>query len=187
MTLFTPNFNLPYPDGSDAPCEFAQDWCELTTAFQTVLDGFQETVNRTNPAVPVARLELTGPLVITNPGILTFDTLSVDTAAWTDFDADPTAITVDRGGYMSLTALAEVAATGVAGTSWTLSILSASSMQEVHIEQTGAVMLGLHIWNMVFNSSVTKYQLQLSRSSAGNITVNRASFSIFWHSDTATP
>lgn len=187
MPLLTPNFNLPYPDGSDAPCEFAQDWCNFTTAFQDVLDGFQETVNRTVPAVPVARLELTGPLVITNPGIITFDTLSVDTAAWTDFDADPTAITVDRGGYIYLTALAEVAASGVAASSWTLSILNSAGMQDVHIEQAGATIIGMHIWNMVFNSAITKYQLLMLRSAPGDITVNRASFSIFWHSDTATP
>lgn len=187
MPLLTPNFSLPYPSGSDAPCEFAQGWCDFTNAFQDVLDGFTATVDRTNPAIPIAKLELTTPVTVPNPAIVAFDTLVTDTAGWTDFDADPTAITVDRGGYLHFTALAEVTATGALPNTATLSILNAISMQETHVEQAGMTVMGLHLWTMQFNSAITKYQIQVSHSFTANITINRASLAIFWHSDTATP
>ncbi len=88
MPNFTPNFNLPYPAPTDAPCDFDEQWCDFTDAVTSVLDGFQATVDRTYPVIPVAASGIKGfegaltstPVQQSSP--IPMQQALVDTAGW---------------------------------------------------------------------------------------------------------
>lgn len=44
MTSFTPIFNLPYPDGSDAPCDGCTQLNSMSGAIFDTLDGLQDGI-----------------------------------------------------------------------------------------------------------------------------------------------
>lgn len=98
MPSNTPNFNLPYPNGSDDPCLFAQQWCDFTESINGVLALFQAGINRANPVVPAAMLRISTPRNIINLNLINFDEVVFDTAGMTDLDADPYRIYIRRPG-----------------------------------------------------------------------------------------
>lgn len=104
MTAFTTNFNLPYPDGSDAPCDFAQQWCDFTEALDAVFDGFQTTLNRTVPMIPIALLRVANPVLIGTFNNIPYDQVVIDSARWTAVDIDNTMISPDMAGVMTFSA-----------------------------------------------------------------------------------
>lgn len=108
MTAYTPNLALPYPDGADAPCDFAQDWCGFTDAVQVVLDRFETTADRVNPVIPIAYMRKTGPGAFVQGQLIPFTEVLLDTAGWIDFDANPTLISPDIGGRLTLNGYVDV-------------------------------------------------------------------------------
>jgi hypothetical protein len=99
MAVLTPNFSLPVPGPLDEPCDFAQQWCDFTDATQTVLDTFEAVANRTNPNVPLAKLELRGGVRdMPEDSLIPFDTLVLNNAGMVDFDASTSTITITRPG-----------------------------------------------------------------------------------------
>lgn len=118
MPNFTPNFNLPYPAPTDAPCDFDEQWCDFTDAVTSVLDGFQATVDRTYPVVPVAAVvrrnfeDVTTPTPIPSSEslsgffVLPTDTVLVDTAGWIDPDLGPELIKVDIAAILTIVSAA---------------------------------------------------------------------------------
>jgi hypothetical protein len=101
MPSNTTNFALPYPNGSDSPCDFAQQWCDFTEAIQGVLDGFQDTLDRTVPVIPIAVLAVTENVTISNFDNIVYDTVMIDSAGWTAVDVDNTLLSPDMAGVLS--------------------------------------------------------------------------------------
>lgn len=192
MPLFTPNYQLPYPSGTDEPCDFAEQWCEFSDAFQSVLDRFQSVLDRTVPAAPVARLLVTTPVVVAEEQPIPFDTLSVDTAGWVDFDADNTSITTDRGGIFSVVANIQIATTGVAGreVQFTVAPLGFLGVTDSQFDRGNpGQFVGLNITGT--NASATPLTFNMmaftNASPSINLTVITAHLAVFWHSDRAAP
>ena len=188
MTTFTPLFSLPYPDALDGPCDFAQDWCAFTAATQGVLDRFQATIDRTVPAIPMARMTLSTPLTTVSGSLITFDAVSVNTAGWVDFDADPSGITVDRGGRFILVGNAAVASTGVAN-QLTLATSGGFNGASDTQKDRAAGNYCLNVSCIFTVSTVTTFGLTVSRGSVptGNVTISAACISLWWHADGAAP
>lgn len=186
MTAFTPNFNLPYPSALDEPCDFAQQWCDFTTAVNTVATRYETTINRTVPAIPMARMTLTVPVVILNGGNIPFDSVSVNTAGWIDFDASNTDIFPDRAGFFGLSANALMQTTGSLGTVLTLQLAVGSNFQDNQIDRATSS-VGLTVSRIQQITTPLALNVRAARSTAGNLQVNAASFTVWWHADTATP
>ena len=186
MTSFTPNFALPYPSALDEPCDFAEDWCAFTSAVNTIATRFETTVNRTVPIIPMARMTLTSPVTILSSGTIPFDSVSVNTAGWVDFDSSNTDIVTDRAGYFVMVAEALIQTTTVAGTGVQIAINTGVPTADGQLDRNTSS-LGLCISNLVNLTSPIAHNVIVSRTGVGNIQVNTASFSIWWHADTATP
>lgn len=187
MPLFTPNFALPYPDGTDAPCDFAEQWCAFSDAFQAGLDGSQAVVNRTNPAIPLARLEVTTSFTVNNSADIPFDTLSADTANFVDFDADPTSITINRGGIYIVVANAETL-TQAGSTQYNMFLNTGTT--SINDQQEVAVVPQ----SIGFSASVIKpvttparCRITMSSDNGTTILVQRASLAVYWHADRVAP
>lgn len=186
MTTFTPNFNLPYPDALDEPCDFAQDWCAFTSAVNTVATRFENTINRTVPTIPMARMTLNTPVVIINSGVIPFDSVSVNTAGWVDFDASASDIVTDRAGFFVLTAAVLIDTTTVTGTGLSIQINTGIPNSDGQLDRFLSS-VGLCTTNIVQLDSPIAHNVRVSRTGTGNIRVNNATFSVWWHADTATP
>jgi len=186
MTLFTPNFGLPYPDALDEPCDFAVDWCAFTDAVNVVATRFETTVNRTVPTIPMARMTLTTPVTIPNTALIPFDSVSVNTAGWIDFDTSNTDITPDRAGFFVLNANALLNTTLSLGVDFALQFGSVSSLQDNQIDRATSS-VGLTLARVQQLTTLFPFNVRVQRSTAGNVTINAASFSVWWHADTATP
>lgn len=102
MPNFTPGFGLPYPSSTDEPCDFAEQWCDFTQALDAVFDGFQETLNRTVPMIPIASMAITPFIIIPAFSFIPYDRLVIDTAGWTAMDVDSTMISPDMAAVLSL-------------------------------------------------------------------------------------
>lgn len=186
MTAFTPNFALPYPTALDQPCDFAEQWCEFTDAANVVATRFETTVNRTVPLIPMARMTLTTPVSILNGGLVPFDSVSVNTAGWVDFDNSNTDITPDRAGFFVLNANALVQSTLSLGTVLTLELPAVSNFQDNQIDRATSS-VGLTVARIRQLTTPFPLNIKISRSTVGNLQINAASFSVWWHADTATP
>lgn len=121
MPSNTPNFNLPYPNGSDDPCLFAQQWCDFTGAINDVLALFQTGINRANPVVPGAMLRISTPKNIINNNLIPFDEVVFDTAGMTDLDADPYHIYIRRPGRYIFNGFIDKDTSGVVNSQLSLS------------------------------------------------------------------
>lgn len=191
MPNFTPGFALPYPDALDSPCDFAEQWCDFSAAFQEGLDGFQAILDRTNPTIPIARLLVTTPTTMTSGTRIIYDTLSVDTASWVDFDANPSTLIIDRGGIFVL--IASATTLGIAGgVVYTLSIGVDDGITPAAVtNQRETTITGQSIaFNAVALIAVTvptTISTTLSCDFGGTLALERATLSVFWHSDRAAP
>jgi hypothetical protein len=186
LTATTTNFGLPYPTALDEPCDFAVQWCAFTDAVQTVIDGFQDVVDRTNPVIPIARLEVTTPVTIVAGSEIPFDSVTSDTASWVDFDADPRGVTINRAGRIVMVGSATCTSTGVNNNYLRLFI---SGDQDVVLDRTNYPTVGLNTAQTNVITTSVRRSLKVTRddSTTANITVERATFSVFWFADRATP
>lgn len=186
MTATTTNFALPYPTATDEPCDFAAQWCTFTDAIQSVVDGFQAIIDRTTPVIPIARMEVTTPVAVVSGGEIPFDALTCDTVGFVDFDADPRGFTINRAGRFGLVGTASVTATQVNNNYIRLFI---SGDQDVVLDRTTATPVGVNTAQVTINTSSVRRSLKISRddSTTANLTVEKATFTVFWFADRATP
>lgn len=186
MTALTPNFALPYPTALDEPCDFAEQWCDFTEGVNAIATRFEDTVNRTVPVVPMARMTLTTPVLILNGGRIPFDSVSVNTAGWIDFDSSNSDIVPDRAGHFVIVANALLQTTGTLGTSLTLLINDSNLYTDGQIDRATSS-IGLCISRIQTMTTPFPLYVVARRATVGNLVVNAASFSVWWHADTATP
>lgn len=187
MTTLTPNFALPYPDALDEPCEFAQDWCAFTDAVNAIANRFQATVNRTTPVIPMARMTLTTPVTLADGSILPFDSVSVNTAGWIDFDNSATNIVTDRAGVFVAVADATFATLDVGIHRMQLGINSGIPIIDGILDY-GFGPIAMNVSHIVALNAPFTHNVRVAHNNVGSpITINKASFSVWWHADTATP
>lgn len=183
----TTNFALPYPSGTDAPCEFAEQWCDFTDAVNAVISGFEDGADRAIPVVPaaLARMSVTRSVINLNP--VPFDEIVMDTAGMTDLDADPYTITVRQTGRYTVGGFVEKASGGFV-----------DSQLGLFIDPTSVVWVildrgpGPSYWLPAYTPSVTltagtAVQLRFNTGSATAQTVFTAWLSVIWHADTEVP
>lgn len=102
------SLGLPYQEGSDAPCDFPEVWCNFTDILETQLQDIGSIINRTAVAVPFAKVIRDSFQVMTpnqdtlliNEAI-SWEGVKVDNDNMVDLSADPLHIYVRRPGiYM---------------------------------------------------------------------------------------
>ena len=187
----TLNFNLPYPAGTDRPCDFAEQWCEFTTAVDAVFAVFQAAIDRTIPVIPMAILQQTTVRSILNSAPLIFDTVLVDTAAMTDIDVDPFSITIQRAGRYTVAAYVQKPTAGApfVPAEWSIFIEPQSDAQGELIDRGAGVDYHLTAYKAVESHFTvgTKIRLSYSVGNQSSFNIDRSWLSVAWHSDTEVP
>lgn len=199
MPNFTPGFGLPYPSSTDEPCDFDEQWCDFTQALDTVFDGFQETLNRTVPVIPIASLAITPVVIIPEFSFIPYDRVVIDTAGWTATDVDATLISPDMAAVLSLSSNALFAgrsapgmfildcidSTGVLTQPIDIRFDSEMDMDTcavgIDVEQPTLFSPGHWVLGVsgIHNSVI-------SSGAPGNVDLEYANFTIYWHADGGT-
>lgn len=190
MPSNTVNFNLPYPNGTDEPCDFAEQWCDFTDALDGVFDTFQGVIDRTIPVVPLAILQQTVARNIPNLGIVQFDTVLADTAGMTDIDVDPFHITVRRPGRYTVGAMLQKQTVGVP-----FIVAYTSVFVNPHVNAVADLLdRGVGV-TYYFNPYYTvdtyaagdKISLSFAVSANPTVAIEASWLAVVWHSDTEVP
>lgn len=191
MPSNTANFNLPYPNATDEPCDFAAQWCDFTQAIDDVFDVFQVAINRTIPVIPLAIMRQTITRTVPGFGNIPFDTVSIDTAGMTDIDADPTSITIRRPGRYTVAAMMEKLTAGAPFVTAFTSVFATPKFnaQAMLFDRGAGVTYFLNPYFSV-ESYAAGDKIGLSFSVAGSPTafaIERSWLAVIWHSDTEVP
>jgi hypothetical protein len=195
MPNTTTNFDLPYPASTDDPCDFSEQWCDFTAAIDAVLGTFEAAIARTVPVIPAAMMRLSAPAVVVDSSAIIFDTVIIDTAGWTDMDADPYHITVDRTGRYALGLFVFVNSQaaippGFLGGWIQISDPFGAVSTEANMEM---VDVGANFYLLSgYTAAVslvagTELAAIFTAGSIVNRTIEQASLVAFWHSDTERP
>ena len=186
----TANFALPYPGALDAPCDFAEDWCAFTNATSAVLDTFQVVADRTNPAVPMGKMELSTLTTIVKGSPIPFDSVTINNANFVDFDASNSTMTISRPGrYVIILNL--FMSSSLVALSRFLTVIRADGVgifvsDELDLATTSVS----YVCNAIHSTTTAPFTISatIDQSSAvTTVTIQRAMLSVFWHSDGAAP
>lgn len=185
---------VPVPAGTDAPCDFAEDWCETTEAINARLAPYETALARCYPAVPCALMRLTETQTVATFAAINFTEATFDTAGMTDLDADPQIITVRRAGRYTLRGFYRLATTTGVNNNPLLARVTSRLPTSPLIEYDGYILdrnvLLFPYANGTFETVCTVpagAQIQLINGSVSTISVARASLSVLWHSDMERP
>jgi len=192
MPSTTPNFGLPYPSPSDEPCDFAEQWCDFTEAIDAVFATFQEAIDRTVPTIPIAAIRKTTASSVQNLVPIPFDTVLVDTADMTELDVDSFHINVTRRGRYTVVGFLEKLSAGTPLNGQITMLISGNTVGSVAlaggIERGGAFVYRFNAFLPVISLEVgEQVSLLFNTGASGSSTVNLASLSLAWHSDTEVP
>lgn len=184
MPSNTVNFNLPYPNTFDAPCDFDEQWCDFTDAVDGVLGTFREGIDRAIPVVPAAlvRTQLTHNIVAGQP--VPFNETVLDTAGMTNLDADPYHITITRPGRYTVAAYLDKNTSTVANSQFGMFMGVGTSGAWAILDRGVSLTYSLPGYVPV-RSLAAGSQLALSFTTAlvGLNTIGSAYLAAFWHSD----
>jgi len=188
VTALTPVYGLPYPDALDAPCDFPEDWCAFTVAVDGVLDRFELGAQRVIPAIPIAKVMITSQVVVPEGAAFPFDTVAVDTAGWTNFDADNRIITVSRTARYSVVGAAILAPSGTANSSYMLFFNGISNNDvEALCRNTQDIGITSQSEAQTISAGTDVAMFVTRNGSSGSITIRSASLTVFWHADEERP
>lgn len=193
MPSNTVNFSLPYPNGSDAPCDFAQQWCDFTDAINNVMAFFQAGIDRAIPVIPAALLRTSISRSIPDRNPIPFDEVVLDTAGMTDLDADPYRITIPRTGRYTVSAFISKQTNGVltpseiglrAENELTLDFHVNASILDLGVAVTYYVPASTPALSLVSGDRV---QIAVNSGTFVSQTIDSAWLAVIWHSDTEVP
>lgn len=188
MSAFTPVYGLEYPDALDAPCDFPEDWCVFAADVEAVLARFELGASRVLPAIPVAKVQVTANVVVPEFQAIPWDTVSIDTAGWTDFDSNNRVITVPRTARYTVTAAVIVDSQGVLNSTWSLQVNSGVfqfvDALDRNSDDIGITAQGTGTINA--GTEVSMFMLAGTSMPAG-YTVRSASLAVYWHADVERP
>lgn len=183
MTSSTPVYGLDYPNATDAPCDFPEQWCAFTADVEAVIARFELGASRVLPAIPIAKVQVTEEVVIPEFQAIPWDTVSIDTAGWTNFDANNRIITVPRTGIYTVTAAAIVATQGTINSTWTL-LVGGGPFNFVDTLDRNAEDIGITAQgtgNLVAGTDLSMFML--AGTTITDFTLRSASLSVYWHAD----
>lgn len=186
MPNLTPNFGLPYPSGSDEPCDFDEQWCDFTAAIDEVFAVFETGLGRTNPIIPMALVSQTGPVLVGNGIPIPYDTVVVDTAGMTDIDADPFNIRTTRAGRYTVVAYMNLNDPNLSLNSEISLLVGGSAYAFAETLYRGVIQYRMDAYNSVESLAAgTNINIQFNTGVVGTFTVNNAWWAVAWHADTA--
>lgn len=192
MTVLTPNFSLPVPGPLDDPCNFAQQWCDFTDATQGILDRFEAVANRTNPNIPIAKMELRNTVHLTTDSHIPFDTLTLNNANMVDFDTSNTTIQIKRPGRFLAVANVLFVYQPATTLYYTLDILSSAaepasdSNLNIGLINVGSCAMAIfHVTS--FLPRAVRLQVGVVSGVSTTLSIDLAALSLFWFADGATP
>jgi hypothetical protein len=186
----TVNYALPYPGALDEPCDFAEDWCAFTTAASTVLDTFQAVADRTNPAVPMGKMELSTLVTIAKGSPIPFDSVTVNNANFVDFDASNSTMTISRPGRYVIILNLFMSTSGVALSRFLTQIFANAVAISLSDELDLATTSVAYVANAFHTTTTAPFTISATidqTSAVTTVTIQRAILSVFWHSDGAAP
>lgn len=197
MPVLTPNFSLPVPGPLDAPCDFAQQWCDFTDSVQAVLDGFEAIANRTNPVVPLAKMELLHTVSVPSNSFIPFDTLTLNNAGMVNFDANNTSIVINRPGrFFAVVNVLFVADTFFPNSNYQIQFfpigagtVTITPGYETDLNASTTINVGA-VASAVFYVTTPPLVVSpnvLIASTNPNVVMDLASFQLFWYADRETP
>lgn len=184
MTTDTPVYGLTYPNALDAPCDFPEQWCAFTADVEEVLVRFELGASRVLPAIPVAKVMVTETIEVPEFEVIPFDTVSIDTAGWTNFDVNNQIITVPRTARYTVCANFIVSTQGVLNSDWSLLVNGGvfsfvttldRNNNDIGItaQGTGTINAGTEVsLSALAGTTITTYRIQ------------SASLAVYWHADT---
>lgn len=186
MPNFTPLLGLPYPSALDAPCDFDEQWCDFTQAVDGWFDQFEAALARTNPAVPAAMLALTAAVTIDGSNPIPYTEVLIDTAAMTDLDADPYAITCRRSARYTVAGWVD---TDTRLTNSQMTLLIEPGIASGNLLDRGTQAIYFLPAHSVIITLAEGDRLTLSALAAvGSVrTFRQAWLSVVWHSDVENP
>lgn len=196
MTVLTPNFSLPVPGPLDAPCDFPQQWCDFTNGVQTVLDGFETIANRTNPVVPLAKMQLLNTVNLLETSTVPFDTLTLNNAGMVDFDTSNTTMVIKRPGRFFAVFNALFVASVASNTYFEAQLLPTGAGV---INRTTAIDDNFCFNSLINVGSTLSAVLYVTSppvnvrvivqviGASENVRIDLASFSLFWFADRGAP
>lgn len=190
MPVLTPNFSLPVPGPLDQPCDFPQQWCGFTDSVQTVLDSFESVADRTNPNVPMAKLELRNTVHLGIGSHIPFDTLTINNAGMVDFDAGNSIITINRPGRFLAVCNTLFVYQPPADLYFQLQILASTTTPatdnnlNIGLINVGTCATG--IFHITSPPRVVRAAVTLVGAST-TLSIDLAALSLFWFADGATP
>lgn len=187
----TANFALPYPGALDEPCDFPQDWCAFTDAAAAVQAEFQSIADRVWPVQPVAKLDLTTPTAIPRNSIVPFDSATFDNADYVDFDVSTSTITAKRAGRYFACFNAFMSTTFVANSrflvDFELAVQSEDQSEELDLA-TSSVAFVANAYYVTVTPPIDIYViLDSSATAVATLNIQRASLSLYWFADRASP
>lgn len=196
MPVLTPNYSLPVPGPLDEPCDFPEQWCGFTDAVQTVLDGFEAVANRTNPWVPLAKMELRNTVTLPANSAIPFDTLTLNNASMVDFDTNRTSIIIKRPGrFLAVLNVLFVASPtfntlhGVQFLPAGAGVINQTPAEDTNININGNINVGSNLTG-IFHVTSPPVQVRTNVElipTANAVLIDLAAMSLFWFADGATP
>jgi hypothetical protein len=176
--------------GTDAPCDFAEDWCAVAAEINAKLATYQQALARVYPAIPIALLRLTetvaAPVLVPIP----FSEVVADTAGMTDMDADPTAITVQKAGRYVVRGWLRTEQSGILNNIINARIASDSTPPQFEINgfalDRAVISIGVSGYESIISVGAGA-QIRLMQASLNTLNIIAASFCVAWHSDTERP
>jgi hypothetical protein len=140
--------------------------------------------SRVVPAIPVAKVLVTEPVLVPEFQAVPFDAVSIDTAGWTNFDTNNKIITVSRTARYTVTAAAIVSPQGVVNSTWAVQV-NAGVFQFVEALDRNSFDVGIVAQAtglITAGTQVSMFMLAGVAIPAG-YTMQRASLAIYWHAD----
>lgn len=199
MVAFTSTQLLPYQVDSDRPCDADDVWCDFTNVLETNLVTIDETLGRVSPTRPAVRLLRSTPVVLTGDFIVPvpWESIDFDTDNSVDLVENAFVATVDRTGAYFITGEAKVTG-GTPADNMAIYLtsgfvesgaVSASILATDFFRIPGAGSnYFLRAQAYAINRPAFLSQIRLGMAfamstGALNLTVLRASLSIYWVSD----
>ena len=116
MVAYTPDFCLPYFEGTDSPCVDTGEvcapstvWCDMAAKIDEALTGFDETVSRAVTSFPYAQVAVSDAPFTFSSGasnlgstIVPWDTVVGDSDNMVDLDIDTNTVNLRRSGIWNL-------------------------------------------------------------------------------------
>lgn len=197
MPILTPNFSLPVPGPLDEPCDFPEQWCDFTAAVQTVLDGYEAIADRTNPVVPLAKMELLNTVAIAETSNIPFDTLTLNNAGMVDFDTNNTTIILNRPGRFFIVLNVLIVAAAAVNGYFQVQILptggttvNRTPATDDNLNPNSLINNGMNVSAVIYVTTPpvnVRATIQLISAVDETIRIDLASMAAFWYADRGAP